>query len=110
MKRLLSTDPVAKKKTFMHFENDGSTHISTEQDVTKIIDNNKNQANDYQKGQMIGNTQKHFQEVANIPLAVYFDLKEKLGDPSRDPEARKKWKVWLNDPDNRAFRTGGGYL
>ena len=46
MKRLLSTDPVAKKKTFMHFENDGTTHISTEQDVTKIIDNNKNQAND----------------------------------------------------------------
>ena len=110
MKKLLSSDPLARKKTFMHFENDGSTHVSTEQDVTEIIDVNKEQAKEYQKGSMIGNTQKHHLEVANIPLTIYFDLMQKLGDPTKDPEARKKWKVWLNDANNRAFRTGGGHI
>lgn len=110
MKKLLSSDPLARKKTFMHFENDGTRHISTEQDVTEIIDVNKKQANSYVKGSMIGNTQRHSLEVANIPLTLYHDLIKKLGDPSKDPEARKKWKTWLNDSNNRAFRTGGGYI
>ena len=56
MKKILSSDPLARKKTFMHFENDGTRHISTEQDVTEIIDVNKKQANSYVKGSMIGNT------------------------------------------------------
>tara|TARA_A100001388_G_C28764714_1_gene499980 strand:- start:78 stop:410 length:333 start_codon:yes stop_codon:yes gene_type:complete len=110
MKKILSTDPLARKKTFMHFENDGSRFVTTEQDVTEIVDFNNEQSKEYKKGSMIGNTQKHYLEVANIPLTVYQDLIQRFGDPSKNPEAKKKWKVWLNDSNNRAFRTGGGHI
>jgi hypothetical protein len=46
--------------------------------------------------------QKHgeWSKVASIPLSVLYDLKARgIAD---DP---KKMKAWLNDPDNRAFRT-----
>jgi hypothetical protein len=43
-------------------------------------------------------------------LTVYQDLIQRFGDPSKNPEAKKKWKVWLNDANNRAFRTGGGHI
>jgi len=52
-------------------------------------------------------TQKHIQHVAEIPNVVYHHLLETLGDPKENPKA---WKAWLNDSENRAFRTGGGNL
>ena len=43
--------------------------------------------------------------VASIPLSLYFDLKKKgIAD---DPVAMKRW---LNDPDQRFFRTRPGRL
>jgi hypothetical protein len=35
---------------------------------------------------------------------------KKFGDPHNNPEAQKKWKAWLNDIDNRYFRTSGGNI
>ena len=54
---------------------------------------------------MIGNTQRHMQHVAEIPNVVYNHLIETLGTPQENP---KGWKAWLNDSQNRDFRTGGG--
>jgi hypothetical protein len=54
---------------------------------------------------MVGNTQKHWQHVAEIPATVYLELRAKLGEPKDNPT---EWKRWLNDYDNRFFRTGGG--
>ena len=68
----------------------------------------KAKMNEYRKGRLIGNTQNHWQQVAEIPSMVYMDLMKKFGDPHNNPEAQKKWKAWLNDIDNRYFRTGGG--
>ena len=61
----------------------------------------------YKPGSMIGNTQRHAQHVAEIPNVVYNHLLEKFG-PMR--ENQRAWKQWLNDHQNRAFRTGGGNL
>jgi hypothetical protein len=47
------------------------------------------------------------QHVAEIPNVVYAHLVEKFGKPSENPKA---WKQWLNDSENRAFRTGGGHV
>jgi hypothetical protein len=54
---------------------------------------------------MIGNTQRHQQKIAEIPSVIYYDLLKKFGQPR---DNMKAWKRWLNDPDNRAFRTTGG--
>jgi hypothetical protein len=56
---------------------------------------------------LIGNTQRHLQHVAEIPNVVYAHLVEKFGPIRENPKA---WKAWLNDSENRAFRTGGGML
>ena len=58
---------------------------------------------EHRPGSMIGNTQRHMQEVAQLPLPVVHQLMRE--GRWRDDKAMRKW---LNDPDNRCFRTTGG--
>ena len=104
MKLPISEDKEASKRTYMHFSGDDKT-IVTEQRVDHILEHNKRQANDWKYGNLLGNTQRHQQKVAEIPAALYYDLVKKLGDPKHNLKA---WKRWLNDPENRFFRTTGG--
>tara|TARA_R100000700_G_scaffold17295_1_gene23870 strand:- start:353 stop:694 length:342 start_codon:yes stop_codon:yes gene_type:complete len=104
MKLPISKDPISKKETYMKWDGDDATVI-TEQKVDHIIKSAQAQNAEYKKGSMIGHTQRHQQKVAEIPTTLYFDLIKKLGDPKHNAKA---WKRWLNDPDNRLFRTGGG--
>ena len=107
MKRYLYTSPRDRKEIVMHQHNDGTMHIEQRQEFGDLLKINKQMANDYRPGSMIGNTQRHAQHVAEIPNVVYNHLLEKFG-PMR--ENQKAWKAWLNDHQNRAFRTGGGNL
>tara|TARA_A100000172_G_C3042672_1_gene111132 strand:- start:689 stop:1015 length:327 start_codon:yes stop_codon:yes gene_type:complete len=104
-KRLLTSDPHSGKETWMHDNPDGGWTIETKQHIKHVLEENKKKANAYQRGQMVGNTQKHWQQVAEIPNNVYLELRQKFGEPRDNPKA---WKRWLNDYDNRYFRTGGG--
>ena len=103
MKKILSEAP--GKRTYMQFDGDDTT-VVTEQEVSPIINQNRRTANDWRYGNLLGNTQRHQQKVAEIPSTVYYELVKKLGEPRHDN--LKAWKRWLNDPDNRAWRTGGG--
>ena len=105
-KRLLDADPIAKTKTNFLYEestsgreSDDSIVIEHEQDVTDILKDNKAKANEIDRHQPHGNMSK----VASIPMVIFHDLKKKgiLDD-------EKRFKQWLNDPDNRALRTRGG--
>ncbi|MGA0335996.1 MAG: hypothetical protein ACO3LD_07065 [Luminiphilus sp.] len=107
MKRYLYTDPYTKKEVTMEQASDGSTIIHQKQRFDDVIKINKHMSGDYSKGQMIGNTQRHIQHVAEIPVVVYNHLLQTLGPPRENPKA---WKAWLNDHQNRDFRTGGGTL
>jgi|TARA_R110002110_G_scaffold83117_4_gene215880 hypothetical protein len=106
MKLPISRDDAAGKKTFMHFSGD-DTHVVTEQKVDHILDANKRQANAWKPGDMIGNTQHHHQKVADIPVSVYYEVVKRLGEPRHNPAA---WKRWLNDSENRFFRSTGSTL
>lgn len=103
-KRLLSK--VGETETWMHDADKGFI-IEKRQEVDAILDANKAQAAEYRKGSMIGNTQRHWQHVAEIPATVFLELRAKLGEPKDNPT---EWKRWLNDYDNRFFRTGGGNI
>ena len=85
----------------MHQNNDGSTVIDQEQRFDDLMRLNKQMNNDWRRGSLIGNTQRHMAHVAEIPNVVYNHLLEKLG-PIR--ENQKAWKAWLNDHQNRDFR------
>ena len=104
-KRLISFDHETKILNNFTFEEDTTGNndhhfvISTEQDVTAIINDNKNQLKETDKRTKWNDWNK----VASIPMEVYYDLKAKgIID---DPVAIKKW---LNDPENKYFRTREG--
>ena len=85
-----------------------SSYLKTNINIDNACESNaKSEAADWRPKSMIGNTQKHLQKVADIPAPIYYELIEKFGQPRDNPKA---WKRWLNDYDNRFFRTTGGTI
>lgn len=75
--------------------------IETVQDAEPIVELNKARASRFdERSNWKGDG---FHMVASIPNVVFMELERK--GITRDPVAFKKW---LNDPDNRAFRTRPG--
>lgn len=77
-----------------------TTTIVATQDVTEIVEENKAAYNDAP-----GRWKETFNHVASIPIGLYFELKKKgiIDD-------QKAFKRWLNERDNRAFRTRPGTI
>ena len=79
---------------------DGEGNISREQDVTAIVEiNHAEQLEDRFRGFRRAPV---FRRVASIPVAAIDIAKAQGIDLLNDPAAMKRF---LNDPDNRAFRT-----
>lgn len=103
-KWLLDRDPLTGiTEWYVPDEATNTFTIQTTQDVTDIVEANKNAFNQFSSardgwGDKIG----HSTHAATIPVNIYYDLVKRFG---RDPQA---WKRWLNDPDNAAFRTRPG--
>jgi phage-related protein len=100
-RRNLSKDAITGIKTDFVYEagetlNDDKITYHTQQDVTGIVEANKRARNEIDRHQKHGEWSK----VASIPMSIYYDLKAKgIAD---DP---KRLAKWLNDSENRAFRT-----
>lgn len=91
---LLGFNSAEGRGTIMHSE-DGQTRIETRQDVTGLLDAISEMR---ERPQM-----KDFRHVAEVPKTV---IDQALIEGwYHDPV---KWKQWLNDPDNAAFRVWGG--
>lgn len=73
--------------------------IQTQQDVTNVIEENRSDFSQVDERAPWGELTK----VASIPLSLYYQLK---AEGKLDDEAYMK--RWLNDPDNRYFRTRPG--
>jgi hypothetical protein len=104
-KRLVKKDEITGKETWAHFDQEGKIVFETSQNVDALIKSNREQRNSFEKNSLIGDTQKHQQKVAEIPTALYHQLLLELGQPKDNP---KGWKKWLNEYDNRFFRTSEG--
>lgn len=78
---------------------DGSTTFRTDYPVDKTMDINTAQRNLAQKG-----WSGDYHQVASIPLNVYYD---QLAEAAREND-QKHISRWLNDSDNRAWRTKEG--
>lgn len=98
-KRLFDVDPLTGSIQYWHWDDERQQFtIETEQRVDDLLDANRRQYNDSTddyKGDM--------HKVASIPMNIYMDLKQKgiIDDPAA-------FKRWLNDPENRYFRTKPG--
>ena len=106
-KIVVDTDGISKKTTMEYDANEQEYIIKTEQNIDPVKDLAKNQLDLHRPGDLIGNTQKHFQKVGEIPAVLYHELMVKFGTPRENPKA---WLRWLQDKDNEAFRTTNGRL
>lgn len=97
--RVLSRDPASRTTEVFHYNaaTDESV-IEVIQDVEDLITRNRRLLND-----SAGTRWGDGKIVASIPLNVYEQLRKQ--GITRDRKAMKKW---LENPDNRAFRTRGG--
>lgn len=97
-KRIFDTDPLTGITRYWHLKDTGEFVIETEQKIN-VDQANLRARNAIDKHTKWGDVSR----VASIPLSIYYDLKRR--GITDDPKAMKRW---LNDPDNRAFRTREG--
>lgn len=97
------------RKSVAHADGDGGLVIETRQDVGGIIEANKSEYNSHDErarwsNHMFGN------KVASIPLTVIDDLNKKGIMRGFHILDEKRFRQWLNERDNRAFRTRPGVV
>jgi hypothetical protein len=105
MAKLLDKDNVRQKVA--HNTDDGEIVIATEQDVSSIIEQNKkeyNATNGRWGDDILDN------KIASIPLTVIDDLNKANIMRGFHVIDQKKFRAWLNNPDNRFFRTRQGKI
>lgn len=99
--KVFDVDPVTGVKKMWHYDGDKDEGIiESIIDATDVVEENKAQFNQIdEKAGWKGDMHK----VASIPMTLFYDLKKQgiIDDPAR-------LKAWLNDPDNRFFRTRPG--
>jgi hypothetical protein len=99
--KLFDVDPITGTRKFWHYdaEKDEAT-IQTVIDATEVVTNNKQRFNSFDEKAGWKGDMHH---VASIPMALFYQMK---AEGKLDDQAYMK--RWLNDPDNRAFRTRPG--
>lgn len=97
------------RQTAVHADGDGGIIIETRQDITDILEQNKKEYNSYDEkarwsDELFGN------KIASIPLTVIDDLNAKGIMRGFAVLDEKRFKAWLNERDNRVFRTRTGVV
>lgn len=97
------------RKTVAHADGEGGVVYETRQDVSGIIEQNKREFSLYDErskwsDDLYGN------KVASIPLTVIDDLNKQGIMRGFHVLDEKRFRTWLNNPDNRFFRTRPGNI
>ena len=103
MAKTLEKDNIRVKVA--HNTEDGGLVIETVQDVSSIIEQNKKEYN-ANNGKWGGDIFDN--KIASIPLTVIDDLNKAGIMRGFHVLDQKKFRAWLNNPDNRFFRTRQG--
>ena len=106
MKELIDYDPATGLRTYFISDDDTQFHIHYEQDVSKILDENKRRQNDptlRSDGYKIG-----WHHTANIPDIVILEWRTKYGVDIFNPDHAKAVKRLLMSPDYAHCRTTTG--
>ena len=100
-RKLFSVDPFTGNRKWFHWDDSTDEFLietETPQEVMdEIIDENKRRLNGHHGKWDDGKL------VARLPIALWADLKKK-----GIVDDKQAFKRWLNDPDNRFFRTRPG--
>lgn len=88
-------------RTVWHYFDGQAHHVRTDYQVDKLLDLNK-EAHNESLGAKWGDGRR----VASIPLNTYFDQLQE----AQNQQDTRYLNRWLNDSDNRHFRTFEGNL
>jgi hypothetical protein len=105
MAKILGTDKIKKRQSIAHNTDDGIV-IATEQDITEIIEQNKREYN--ASSTTWGDGDVFSNKIASIPFTVIDELNKQKVMRGFHVVDSKRFKAWLNNPDNRFFRTKQG--
>ena len=94
-------------RQFKKHNTNGGYVIETKQDVTDIIEKNKQE---YNNSSTKWGEDVFDNKIASIPMTVVDDLNKKGIMRGIHVLDQKKFFAWLNDPDNRFFRTKQGRI
>jgi len=102
-------NPVNFRKSAVHSDGEGGIIIETRQDITDILEQNKKEYNSYDErarwsDNLFGN------KVASIPMTVIDELNKQGIMRGFAVLDEKRFKAWLNERDNRVFRTRTGVV
>jgi hypothetical protein len=109
----MNINEIAKQNNFRsrkaHKTDEGELVIETVQDVSGIVESNRKQFNAYDErakwsDHLFGN------KIASIPLTVIDELNKQGIMRGFHVLDQTRFKAWLNNPDNRAFRTRPGRI
>jgi hypothetical protein len=111
MKRMLDYDEDTGVTQWFHFDDTtGDIGLQTQQDVTAIVEHNKalfNQVDENARwGDPLRPSHESWQKAASVPMSIFCEL-AKVTNNFKDKKAFDKW---LNNSDNRVFRTRPGRL
>jgi hypothetical protein len=104
VKRILQADQSAKKVSVAADDGEGGLIIRTSQDVTEIVEQNKAQYNAGSVHDKWGD----FTKIASLPFTIIDTLNRKGIMRGFAVINEKEFRKFLNDPDNRFFRTRPG--
>lgn len=102
-------NPVKFRDSTVHADGDGGIVIETKQDISDILEQNKKEYNSYDErakwsDHLFGN------KVASIPLTVIDELNKQGIMRGFAVLDEKRFRAWLNERDNRVFRTRTGVV
>lgn len=99
--RLLAHKPGSGVTTWFHYDDaDQKFTLETVQDIKPILEDNQ-----YENLNVTRGWKGEFHHVARVPNVVIEQLRKDGILQDRD-----RLKAWLNDPDNKCFRTKPGHL
>lgn len=96
---LIDHDPATGRTVWSHDNGDGTTTLRTDYPVQATVD-----ANTAQRNMAASGWAGDYHHVASIPLNVYWDQLAEADSGGDDRYVSR----WLNDGDNRAWRTKDG--
>ena len=97
------------RQTAVHADGEGGIVIQTRQDVSDIVEQNKKEYNSFDErarwsDNLFGN------KVASIPMTVIDELNKQGIMRGFAVQDEKRFRSWLNERDNRVFRTRTGVV
>lgn len=107
--RISSMENPKFRNTVAHADGEGGLIIQTVQDVSGIVEANKKEFNSYDERAKWSDN-PYGNKVASIPLTVIDDLNKQGIMRGFHILDEKRFRHWLNQRDNQAFRTRPGVI